>query len=109
MIGLGFMNGRQKLLYLPEAHKDFIYAVAGVAPFPNVFVDRPVYMKLRVTAPGVLAGSLNEQAIEKLLPLEPAYIGVRGAACAGGRDQGCNPGVGAHVKDSGGNPVRNRA
>jgi cell division protein FtsW len=27
--GLGFMNGRQKLLYLPEAHKDFIYAVAG--------------------------------------------------------------------------------
>src|SRR5215471_9769868 len=29
IIGLGFMNGRQKLLYLPEAHKDFIYAVAG--------------------------------------------------------------------------------
>jgi cell division protein FtsW len=28
-LGLGFMNGRQKLLYLPEAHKDFIYAVAG--------------------------------------------------------------------------------
>jgi cell division protein FtsW len=27
--GLGFMGGRQKLLYLPEAHKDFIYAVAG--------------------------------------------------------------------------------
>jgi cell division protein FtsW len=27
--GLGFMDGRQKLLYLPEAHKDFIYAVAG--------------------------------------------------------------------------------
>jgi len=27
--GLGFMRGRQKLLYLPEAHKDFIYAVAG--------------------------------------------------------------------------------
>ena len=23
------MNGRQKLLYLPEAHKDFIYAVVG--------------------------------------------------------------------------------
>ncbi len=29
VLGLGFMNGRQKLLYLPEAHKDFIYAVAG--------------------------------------------------------------------------------
>jgi len=28
-MGLGFMEGRQKLLYLPEAHKDFIYAVAG--------------------------------------------------------------------------------
>jgi cell division protein FtsW len=28
-IGLGLMNGRQKLLYLPEAHTDFIYAVAG--------------------------------------------------------------------------------
>jgi cell division protein FtsW len=26
---MGLMNGRQKLLYLPEAHKDFIYAVAG--------------------------------------------------------------------------------
>jgi len=32
-----------------------------------------------------LAGSLAEQAIEKLLPLKPAYIGVRGAACLGGR------------------------
>jgi len=28
-LGLGFIEGRQKLLYLPEAHKDFIYAVAG--------------------------------------------------------------------------------
>lgn len=28
-IGLGLMNGKQKLLYLPEAHTDFIYAVAG--------------------------------------------------------------------------------
>ena len=27
--GLGLMNGKQKLLYLPEAHTDFIYAVAG--------------------------------------------------------------------------------
>ena len=29
VLGLGFMEGRQKLLYLPEAHKDFVYAVAG--------------------------------------------------------------------------------
>jgi cell division protein FtsW len=28
-MGLGLMNGRQKLLYLPEAHTDFIYAVAS--------------------------------------------------------------------------------
>jgi cell division protein FtsW len=27
--GLGLMNGRQKLLYLPEAHTDFIYAVVS--------------------------------------------------------------------------------
>ncbi len=27
--GVGLMNGRQKLLYLPEAHTDFIYAVVG--------------------------------------------------------------------------------
>ncbi len=27
--GLGLMNGKQKLLYLPEAHTDFIYAVVG--------------------------------------------------------------------------------
>lgn len=27
--GLGLMNGKQKLLYLPEAHTDFIYAVAS--------------------------------------------------------------------------------
>jgi cell division protein FtsW len=28
-IGLGLMQGKQKLLYLPEAHTDFIYAVIG--------------------------------------------------------------------------------
>ena len=28
-LGVGLMNGRQKLLYLPEAHTDFIYAVVG--------------------------------------------------------------------------------
>ncbi len=27
--GLGLMQGRQKILYLPEAHTDFIYAVVG--------------------------------------------------------------------------------
>ncbi|HXI44380.1 MAG TPA: putative peptidoglycan glycosyltransferase FtsW [Bryobacteraceae bacterium] len=28
-VGLGLMRGKQKLLYLPEAHTDFIYAVVG--------------------------------------------------------------------------------
>jgi (5-formylfuran-3-yl)methyl phosphate synthase len=34
----------------------------------------------------VLAGSLDAAAIGSLLPLAPAYIGVRGAACRGGRE-----------------------
>jgi cell division protein FtsW len=29
LLGLGLMQGRQKLLYLPEAHTDYIYAVVG--------------------------------------------------------------------------------
>jgi cell division protein FtsW len=29
LAGLGLMNGKQKLLYLPEAHTDFIYAVVA--------------------------------------------------------------------------------
>lgn len=29
LLGMGFMQGQQKLLYLPEAHTDFIYAVVG--------------------------------------------------------------------------------
>ena len=29
VVGVGLMNGKQKLLYLPEAHTDFIYAVVG--------------------------------------------------------------------------------
>jgi (5-formylfuran-3-yl)methyl phosphate synthase len=33
-----------------------------------------------------LAGSLDEISILELSPLEPVYIGVRGAACIGGRD-----------------------
>jgi cell division protein FtsW len=29
VLGVGLMEGRQKLLYLPEAHTDYIYAVVG--------------------------------------------------------------------------------
>jgi len=29
IVGLGLMEGKQKLFYLPEAHTDFIYAVVG--------------------------------------------------------------------------------
>jgi uncharacterized protein (UPF0264 family) len=35
--------------------------------------------------PIALAGSLDEAAIEKLLPLAPDWFAVRGAACVGGR------------------------
>lgn len=34
----------------------------------------------------VLAGSLQLDDVERLLELAPAYLGVRGAACIGGRD-----------------------
>lgn len=36
--------------------------------------------------PVALAGSLTAENIPSLLPLEPALIGVRGAACSGGRE-----------------------
>ena len=29
VLGVGLMQGKQKLLYLPEAHTDYIYAVVG--------------------------------------------------------------------------------
>ena len=34
----------------------------------------------------VLAGSLSAESIAELLPLSPEYVGVRGAACSGGRN-----------------------
>jgi (5-formylfuran-3-yl)methyl phosphate synthase len=36
--------------------------------------------------PVALAGSLDEAAIEKLLPLAPDWFAVRGAVCVGGRE-----------------------
>ena len=33
-----------------------------------------------------LAGSLAADSMEQVLELGPAYVGVRGAACVGGRD-----------------------
>jgi uncharacterized protein (UPF0264 family) len=39
----------------------------------------------------VLAGSLDRAAIGALLPLRPAWIGVRGAACRGGREGKVDP------------------
>jgi (5-formylfuran-3-yl)methyl phosphate synthase len=38
-----------------------------------------------------LAGSLDADSIERLLPLWPAYIGVRGAVCRGGRSGTVDP------------------
>jgi len=39
----------------------------------------------------VLAGSLTKRTIAKLLPLEPDFVAVRGAACAGRRDGNLDP------------------
>jgi uncharacterized protein (UPF0264 family) len=39
----------------------------------------------------VYAGSLTADAIEMLLPLQPDYVAVRGAACAGGRQGTIDP------------------
>jgi cell division protein FtsW len=56
-LGLGYMEGKQKLFYLPEAHTDFIYAVVGeemgmlgtcgVLALFAVFIWRGVRVSLR--------------------------------------------------------------
>ena len=40
----------------------------------------------RLKVSSCVAGSLVAESIERVLELAPAYIGVRGAACVGGRD-----------------------
>ena len=88
--GLGLMNGKQKLLYLPEAHTDFIYAVAGeelgllgsaglLAGFFMIFWrglrtsvlmrdDFGRYLALGVTAVVVVQGLINISVVLGMMP-----------------------------------------
>jgi cell division protein FtsW len=88
--GLGLMNGKQKLLYLPEAHTDFIYAVASeelglvgsVGLLLGFFLifwrgwraalcmrdDFGRYLALGVTAVVVVQGLINMSVVLGMMP-----------------------------------------
>ena len=88
--GLGLMNGKQKLLYLPEAHTDFIYAVVGeelgilgaaglLAAFGVIFWrgmratwrvgdDFGRYLALGITVLVVVQGMINMSVVLGLMP-----------------------------------------
>ena len=88
--GVGLMNGRQKLLYLPEAHTDFIYAVVGeelglvgsaglLVCFLVIFYrglrtsmkvpdDFGRYLALGVTVVVVVQGFINMSVVLGLMP-----------------------------------------
>jgi len=88
--GLGLMNGKQKLLYLPEAHTDFIYAVVGeemgligsaglLIGFSVIFWrgmraawlmrdDFGRYLALGVTIVVVVQGMINMSVVLGLMP-----------------------------------------
>jgi cell division protein FtsW len=88
--GLGLMNGKQKLLYLPEAHTDFIYAVASeelglmgsvglLLAFLLIFWrgwraalrmndDFGRYLALGITAVVVVQGLINMSVVLGMMP-----------------------------------------
>jgi cell division protein FtsW len=88
--GVGLMNGKQKLLYLPEAHTDFIYAVASeelgmigsVGLLAGFFVifwrgwrtslrmndDFGRYLALGVTVVVVVQGLINVSVVLGMMP-----------------------------------------
>ena len=88
--GVGLMNGRQKLLYLPEAHTDFIYAVVseelglfgsvgllvcflvifwrGLRTTVRVQDDFGRYLALGVTVVVVVQGFINMSVVLGLMP-----------------------------------------
>jgi cell division protein FtsW len=89
-LGLGLMNGRQKLLYLPEAHTDFIYAVVseelGLVGSAGLLLgffvifwrgwrtalrmpdDFGRYLALGVTAVVVVQGLINMSVVLGMMP-----------------------------------------
>ena len=88
--GVGLMNGRQKLLYLPEAHTDFIYAVVseelgligsaglligflivfwrGLRAAVLMHDDFGRYLALGVTVVVVVQGFLNMSVVLGMMP-----------------------------------------
>jgi cell division protein FtsW len=88
--GLGLMNGKQKLLYLPEAHTDFIYAVAseelglfgsvglllgffvifwrGIRTTLRTHDDFGRYLALGVTVVVVVQGLINMSVVLGMMP-----------------------------------------
>jgi len=90
VIGAGLMQGKQKLLYLPEAHTDFIYAVAseelglvGSAGLLLAFIgilwrglraalrmpdDFGRYLALGITTVVVVQGLMNISVVLDLMP-----------------------------------------
>jgi len=90
VIGAGLMQGKQKLLYLPEAHTDFIYAVAseelglvGSAGLLLAFIgilwrglraalrmpdDFGRYLALGITTVVVVQGLMNISVVLHLMP-----------------------------------------
>jgi len=88
--GLGLMNGKQKLLYLPEAHTDFIYAVVGeelgIAGAAGLLIgfgvifwrgmraawrtgdDFGKYLALGITVLVVVQGMINMSVVLGLMP-----------------------------------------
>jgi cell division protein FtsW len=88
--GLGLTNGRQKLLYLPEAHTDFIYAVAaeelglagsvglllgfgvifwrGLRAAFRIHDDFGRYLALGVTVVVVVQGFINMSVVLGMMP-----------------------------------------
>jgi len=90
VVGQGLMQGRQKLLYLPEAHTDFIYAVVGeemgligavglVAGFLIIFWrglratvlvpdDFGRYLALGITTYIVVQGFMNISVVLGMMP-----------------------------------------
>ena len=57
-LGVGLMCGKQKLLYLPEAHTDFIYAVVGEELGLGIGRHRPRFrFDLLAGYPALLAGA----------------------------------------------------
>jgi cell division protein FtsW len=89
-IGVGLANSRQKLMYLPEAHTDFIYAVVGeelgllgtvglLAGFGMIFLrglrttirttdDFGRYLALGVTVVIVVQGLINISVVLGMMP-----------------------------------------